>query len=197
MNSSDKRHNQPEVFGPGLWFAIHTMALDATTESLKQAFVVYINSLCDRFPCKTCQPHFKKFIHDNPLDRYWYTSHGKDIGFFTWTWELHNSVNRRIGKAEVSLKDALAFYQSDKGVCTDCGNKNVNTGSSSISIPKLEHSIPNVSIPHVSVPSTSFTSNIPLTNGTSTSRIPPILTQYKHGDVKPKPFRSSHHSVRL
>src|SRR4030042_5313532 len=83
-----------EKIGPGIWFKIHMDAIKATTLSLKESFVVNINALCDGFRCKTCQPHFRKFINENPLKKYF------DIkdGIFQWTWELHNDVNSRLNK---------------------------------------------------------------------------------------------------
>lgn len=113
----------PTKIGPGLWFQIHTSAVLATTDALKDAYIIYINGLCDNFKCMKCKPHFRKFIDTHPLDTYRkiVDSLGRDIGFFQWSWELHNQVNRFLGKYEPTLEEAYAFFSNqDAGVCFDC-----------------------------------------------------------------------------
>ena len=95
--------------GKGIWYVVHTLALHATTEKTKESFQITIHTLCEHFGCETCKVHFKKFIDDNPL---------KNQNYFKWTWELHNSVNRKLNKPILSLEDALAIYKNY--VCKDC-----------------------------------------------------------------------------
>jgi hypothetical protein len=100
------------------------MAARATTDNLKEAFIVNINALCDNFKCKKCQQHFRKFIEKYDLKDYWniYDSKGRDYGFFKWAWELHNHANGSLGKYKPSLEESYNYYtQSDAGVCTTCG----------------------------------------------------------------------------
>lgn len=112
--------------GPGIWFKIHIDGVKAITDELKNAFIHNINALCDNFKCKNCQDHFRKFIDNIPLINYWNIKDdkGSDIGFFKWTWELHNQVNKFLGKYEPTLEEAHKYYSSaDTGVCFDCGDK--------------------------------------------------------------------------
>ena len=116
--------SDPVKIGPGIWFKMHTEAVSATTDDLKRAFIKNINVLCDNFKCKKCQGHFRKFIDTRPLEKYWNVRDvsGRDIGFFKWTWELHNQVNKFLGKYEPSLEESYGFYtNTDAGVCFDCG----------------------------------------------------------------------------
>lgn len=140
----------PTKIGPGIWFTMHTDAASATSEELKRAFVKNINTLCDNFKCAKCQGHFRKFIDTHPFEKYWnIKDNGKDIGFFKWTWEMHNQVNKFLKKYEPSLEEAYGFYtDTDAGVCFDCG-----------------------------VEEKSYRT------------IPAIITSYKEGNIKPKPFR--------
>lgn len=128
----------PAKIGPGIWFKIHTDAIKATNNLLKNAFIININSLCDNFKCKKCQNHFRNFIDTHPFENYWYIydSKGRDIGFFKWSWELHNQVNRYLKKYEPSLEEAYEYFaNNDLGVCFDCGHNNSKTKVKPIVIP--------------------------------------------------------------
>lgn len=115
---------RPEIIGPGMWFKIHTNAVHAITPVLKSAFAVNINKLCDSFRCKVCQPHFRLFIDTHPFINYnnMFDDRGRDIGYFKWTWELHNSVNNRLDKPCPTLEEAYNYYlDATAGTCETCG----------------------------------------------------------------------------
>lgn len=116
--------------GPGIWFKIHSDGIAATTQSLKESFVININVLCDGFKCKHCQPHFRKYIDEHPIEKYFNikNKNGKDIGIFQWTWEFHNEVNLRLGKYQCKLEEAYEYYTNNTiGVCHECGqNKEIS-----------------------------------------------------------------------
>lgn len=115
----------PIKVGPGIWFSLHTSAIKATTIGSKESFILFVNSVCDNFKCMKCKPHFRKFIDTHNFKNYWNIKHkGHDIGFFKWTWELHNEVNKFLGKYQPSLEEAYLYYTSaDMGVCFDCGGE--------------------------------------------------------------------------
>lgn len=158
---------KPEVLGPGIWFGIHIGGVQATNDERKTAYVSHINALCDNFKCKKCQPHFRKFIDTHPFKDYWniYDSHGRDIGFFKWGWEMHNQVNKFLKKFEPTLDEAYEFFSDkDAGACFTCG----------------EAKPPG---------KTTDTPTIP-TNEMVSRAIPPILTLHlKNQTVEAKPFR--------
>lgn len=132
--------SDPKIIGPGTWFKIHTDAINATTPALKDAFVLNINSTCDNFRCKKCQMHFRKFIDNHPLKLYsnLRDAQGRDIGFFKWTWELHNQVNKFLGKPEPTLESAYQFYwDSEANACYNCGNESDDEPSVSPAIPDI------------------------------------------------------------
>ena len=116
--------------GPGIWFKIHMDAVAAKTKVLKESFVVNINILCDGFKCKHCQPHFRKYIDNNPIEKYFDIKNekGVDVGIFQWAWEFHNAVNYRLGKYQPLLKEAYEYYTNNTvGACHSCGqNKDIN-----------------------------------------------------------------------
>lgn len=115
----------PDILGPGLWFKIHVDAVQAITDDLKEAFAININALCTIFKCTVCQKHFSDFIKLHPLIDYWYIEdNGRDIGFYKWSWELHNQVNRRLGKYEPKLFESYEYYTNPEiGACFNCGEQ--------------------------------------------------------------------------
>lgn len=121
------RFSDPTIIGPGIWFEMHTEAVQCINDQRKKAFVVRINNLCDRFRCIKCKVHFKKFIMTHPFEDYWsiFDRKGRDIGFYKWTWECHNNVNKFLGKTIVDLEESYEYYISESaGVCVDCGHDN-------------------------------------------------------------------------
>lgn len=160
----------PVKVGPGIWFKMHTDAIKAITDNLKSAFVVNINAVCDNFKCKKCQSHFRKFIDTYPLENYWniHDEKGRDIGFFKWTWEMHNQVNKFLKKYEPTLQEAYDFFSNTEiGACFNCGN-NQPPREIITSIITSESSVPEQ----------------------RSRAIPPILTLYREsGDTKPQLFR--------
>lgn len=152
----------PVKIGPGIWFKMHTDAVKAITDDLKIAFETNTNACCDNFKCKKCQPHFRKFIDTHPFINYWNIRDdmGRDIGFFQWTWELHNAINKFLGKYQPSLQEAYNFFSNtEAGACFNCGAQPIPSPGE----PLLEQ---------------------------RSRAIPPILTLYRTSDnIKPQPFR--------
>jgi hypothetical protein len=111
--------NNIKTLGPGIWYIIHTLAFNAVNNSKKEAYIIMINSLCDNFICDICKIHFKKFIDNYDLKKYWHIkNHDNDIGFFKWSWELHNSVNIKINKPILKFDEAYKLYQNN--TCQNC-----------------------------------------------------------------------------
>ena len=51
-------------------------------------------------PCLSCREHFEQVLVENPVP---------EAGdFFKWSVDVHNIVNRQLGKPEFSYEDALA-----------------------------------------------------------------------------------------
>jgi hypothetical protein len=132
-----KIFTDPAKIGPGIWFSIHIEAVHATDDNSKNKFITNINNLCDNFKCQKCKPHFRKFIDTHPLTNYWNIkdNHGNDIGFFKWSWELHNQVNKFLNKPQPSLSDAYSYYSSSSvGICFDCHTTNNNNDNNNNNI---------------------------------------------------------------
>ena len=173
--------SDPVKVGPGIWFTLHTNAVKATTDPLKLAFDAYVSALCDSFKCKKCQQHFRKFIDTHPLVNYWDIRDisGRDIGFFQWTWELHNEVNKFLGKYQPSLQEAYDFFSdSEAGACFNCGASSPPSHYTSDQPSPFTDFVTPIDLPPRDHPFEQ-----------RSRAIPPILTLYRTSDtVKPEPF---------
>lgn len=122
-----EKFTKPENF-TGIWFLMHLNAVIATSSESKSEFRRQINHLQKNFKCLNCKEHFKKFIDTHPFKNYENikNSQGKEIGYFKWTWELHDQVNKFLGKYRPSLDEAYKYYtESDNGVCISCSTSKV------------------------------------------------------------------------
>jgi hypothetical protein len=135
--------SNPNTFGPGIWYCIHTMAKDATTEEKKIKFKSFVEQVISSLPCQTCLDHAIDYYKSNPLDRFWNISEdGEQIGLFKWTWTFHNTVNNRLKKPFVSWENAKMLYSKDTGVCTSsCGDTEKLSQPSNINISIKEEPI--------------------------------------------------------
>lgn len=133
-----------EKIGPGIWFKIHMDGIAAVTQALKDSFVVNINTLCDGFKCKHCQPHFRKYINEHPIEQYFNVKNG----IFKWTWEFHNAVNERLGKHQPTLEEAYEYYTNNTiGACTNCGQNRDISLKNNDRIQNIKNTEKNISKP--------------------------------------------------
>lgn len=81
------------LWGPGMWSAIH--GLPAYGRDIKQIKAFYGGLAV---PCETCQSHLDSFRKENPVE-----SIQSREGALLWSLHLHNSVNKKLGRAEFTL----------------------------------------------------------------------------------------------
>jgi hypothetical protein len=159
-----------EVLGPGWWMKIHRDAVRATTEERKRCFEYNMVEDCDTFPCAKCKTHLRTFIDNHPLKNYWYIkdNKGHDIGFFKWTWELHNQVNQRLKKYQPTLEEAYGYYtESAVNACFNCNTNDNNNEFYSMSIPPILTSYLEKKQQQRILDSVSLISNVPTKNNKS------------------------------
>jgi len=100
---------EPSVWGPHYWFFLFSIANNypnKANETIKKKYY----DLISNFPLFI--PHDKignEF--SNMLDKYPVTPYldGKD-SFIKWVHFIHNTINNKIGKEEISLTEALNNY---------------------------------------------------------------------------------------
>ena len=88
-----KLPTSPEEFGPILWKHLHKHAKHNKYSK------DWLDTFTSVIPCGTCKNSFKDFSHPN-----------KEQNFFSWTVEVHNKVNRKLGKTIMYEPVAEVMY---------------------------------------------------------------------------------------
>jgi len=111
-----------DFVGLPTWVILHSYAATYTFDQ-KKAFIEFINSLGQLFPCSTCRDNFKKKLKILPLEPYL----GNNNDLFFWTYCIHDMVNDAITESDPSNPKSSPPYDQVKfnyfqkmKVCEDC-----------------------------------------------------------------------------
>jgi hypothetical protein len=110
-------HLPPEVWGPIFWCTLHIVSLAYPTEPTyaeKRAAKDFFNSFTQLLPCPVCKEHFREVIAMLPVDT-WLDNRASVT---EWVWMLHNRVNARLGKREITMSEFHEAYKqmADRGL---------------------------------------------------------------------------------
>jgi len=101
----------PKIWGKHMWASIHFIALgypQSPSEKEKSDFKHFFENLHKILPCNACSKHLESTIknelplHANNLEN--------NNELFKWTVQLHNIVNKRLNKENMSFKEAENIY---------------------------------------------------------------------------------------
>jgi hypothetical protein len=101
----------PTAWGPFFWHTIHLVALgypNEPTYAEKRAAKEFYESLKFLIPCPICKIHYQEHLKESPVSPSLDTR--KDL--FRWTVELHNRVNKDLGKPQYTEAESIEFYNS-------------------------------------------------------------------------------------
>ena len=87
-----------------LWKELHTNALkhEGTNDA---TFLLNFGRKIKRYTTGcSCNEHWNNWVRTNP------PSFGPNGEYFAWTVKAHNSVNKKLGKPEMTVEDALKIY---------------------------------------------------------------------------------------
>ena len=92
----------PPLWGNHQWTTLHIMAAVYPTQPSKErqeAMLQYLNGMSYNLPCPQCSYHCTDYFHNNPpmLD-------SRD-NLKKYIYDFHNSVNKRLGKRELSFEE--------------------------------------------------------------------------------------------
>lgn len=93
-----------------MWFSMHYISLaypkNPNVNQMKQYHAFYTN-IAHILPCAVCAKHYNDILDKHPLtiDRL----SGPDE-LFEWTVEVHNMVNKDLGKPQFTLQEAIEKY---------------------------------------------------------------------------------------
>lgn len=99
----------PTTWGPFFWHTMHIVALgypNEPTYAEKRAAKEFYESFTHLIPCPTCKIHYSDHLKELPITPS--LDSRKDL--FRWTVDMHNLVNKDLGKPQYTEADAIAFY---------------------------------------------------------------------------------------
>lgn len=100
----------PSTWGPFFWHTIHLVALgypNEPTYAEKRAAKEFYESFTQLIPCPLCKVHYTDNLKTMPVTPS--LDSRKDL--FRWTVDMHNLVNKQLGKPhDYTETDAIAFY---------------------------------------------------------------------------------------
>lgn len=109
-----------DSWGPKTWNFLHTISLSypaVASESTKEAMFSMLQSLGVLIPCDKCRVHYKEWLNSTVSTPKAVALRGRDSVFGALV-DLHNSVNMRIGKPQMSMETAHKIHGNVKGsVC--------------------------------------------------------------------------------
>jgi len=100
----------PSVWGPFFWHTIHIVAIGYPKNPTyidKKCAKEFYESLAYLIPCSVCRTHYKEHITSNPLTPFL----DSRTDLIKWTVDIHNSVNKMLGKPEWTMEEVMAYYE--------------------------------------------------------------------------------------
>ena len=102
-------HIPPDVWGPMFWATFHIDSLgysDEPTYSEKRAAKEFFNAVPFVLPCAVCRDHFTEVLKGLPVETW--LDNRKSLT--EWVWMVHNRVNARLGKSEITQAEFYKRY---------------------------------------------------------------------------------------
>jgi len=101
---------EPTVWGPKLWFFMHTIALNfpdnPSFEEIRN-YESFFENLKYIIPCDKCKLHYTQRLNENPVSKYLTDANS----LFIYTIDLHNEVNKSLGKRIYSYDEVSKIYK--------------------------------------------------------------------------------------
>jgi len=101
----------PSVWGPSTWFIMHSIALnypESPSYVQQRNHHDFYHSLRNVLPCEICREHFTELLKTYPIG----PSLNNRTELIKWVNLLHNKVNLRYGKPEVSTDEMYDLYNN-------------------------------------------------------------------------------------
>jgi len=117
------------IWGPHLWFSLHTISFNYPLKPTKEDKLNYknfFNSLREVIPCSVCKKNYIRHLKEHPIDNY--LSCRKNIIY--WLIDLHNLVNVETGKKILDYNIVIKKYEkiyNKKIIVEENDNNNKST----------------------------------------------------------------------
>jgi hypothetical protein len=99
----------PEIFGPVVWWSVHTMAAtypESASPERTDSCAQFVRGLPGMLPCSACGAHLSEELRSVDVE----SACGGGRALSLMWCDVHNRVNRRLGKPLMNCADAQSEY---------------------------------------------------------------------------------------
>ncbi|MEM3061974.1 MAG: ERV1/ALR-related protein [Nitrososphaerota archaeon] len=116
--------NESYQWGRYAWYKFHKKALEYPDNPcrclMEKTAHFYKKDFLKLIHCPSCIEDYKLMIKKCPIRL------GSKHELFEWTVDIHNMVNRKLGKEEICYSEAYRIWDDDfKNQCCHCSSQNV------------------------------------------------------------------------
>lgn len=118
---TDDHGFQPNVWGPPLWFFLHTASLNfpaKPTPEQKMQYFTFFKSVGFVLPCRYCRESYQKWTETLSMREF----ESRET-LSRWLYDIHNKVNKKLNKGPdytPSYDQVLRYYNQFRGGIDDC-----------------------------------------------------------------------------
>lgn len=104
----------PVIWGPHYWFFLHTISMcypNRPNAVTKKKYYEFIQNIPVFIPVESISGEFSKLLDKYPVLPYL----DNKESLIRWMWFIHNKINQKLEKPEISLNDFyINYYESYK-----------------------------------------------------------------------------------
>ena len=102
----------PKIWGPHYWFFLHTIAMSYPIHPnavTKKKYYDFVQNIPLFIPVESMAGEFSKLLDQYPVQPYL----DNKESFIRWMWFIHNKINKKLEKPEISLNDFYVKYYEE------------------------------------------------------------------------------------
>ena len=102
----------PKIWGPHYWFFLHTIAMSYPIHPnavTKKKYYDFVQNIPLFIPVESMAGEFSKLLDQYPVQPYL----DNKESFIRWLWFIHNKINKKLEKPQISLNDFYIKYYEE------------------------------------------------------------------------------------
>jgi hypothetical protein len=102
----------PKIWGPHYWFFLHTIAMSYPIHPnavTKKKYYDFVQNIPLFIPVESMSGEFSKLLDQYPVQPYL----DNKESFIRWMWFIHNKINIKLEKPQISLNDFYVKYYEE------------------------------------------------------------------------------------
>ena len=102
----------PKIWGPHYWFFLHTISMSYPVHPnavTKKKYYDFVQNIPLFIPVESMAGEFSKLLDQYPVQPYL----DNKESFIRWMWFIHNKINKKLEKPQISLNDFYVKYYEE------------------------------------------------------------------------------------